>query len=164
MRHITTLAAGFLVCACTTAVPTGEWPDTAYRRTELEQVSLKGRLVMVEQVPRFLAAGGSGAPRLNADASFDQYIFWDLCRGEGVPWQMVTLRPDAKARSGWGYTYTRIEPATETRSGETIIREGRLRRTVAGYEDLKTAGLSFFKAGEFTCNSPSDDPGAGAAA
>lgn len=144
-----------VLVGCGQTLPPGNWPDTKYSRTVLERAALDGRIVVIEQMPRFLVAGGGSAT--NFDASFDHYVFWDFCRGPDAIWQMVTLRPDGRARSGWSYTQTLVSPAQNGRDGHTQVTEGFLRQPVNGFPALKAAGLSFFQPGLIRCDAQYGD-------
>ncbi|WP_417451169.1 hypothetical protein [Kordiimonas sp.] len=138
------------LAACASHTSMGPWPDTAYERKILERPSLEGRIVAIEQVPRFLVNAGQSSA-LNHDASFDHYLFWDWCRGKDFEWQMVTLRPDGRANSGWSFTRTIM--TSETEYGRDIrVTEGFLKGDIADYQVLRAAGLGFFTPGAFKCN------------
>jgi hypothetical protein len=147
--------AGAFLMACTASFPAGQWPETKFNRAELERVSLDGRIIVVEQVPRFPAAGHGATS--NVDAAFDQYLFWDFCRGPEAVWQMVTLRPDSRARSGWSYTRTVVEPASRGHAGSTRVTEGLLHQRINGFAALRAAGLAFFKPGAMRCDAQYGD-------
>lgn len=139
-----------MLASCTRHQAMGPWPDMALERKILERPSLDGRIIAIEQVPRFLVVRG-GASALNHDASFDHYLFWDWCRGNGFEWQMVTLRPDGRAASGWSYTRTLM--TAETSNGRDIkVTEGFVKGTVADYQRLREIGLAFFEPGTFRCD------------
>ncbi|TNE61117.1 MAG: hypothetical protein EP335_16835 [Alphaproteobacteria bacterium] len=163
MRKLALLLTLLLPVACAAPmVEMGEWPAVAYSRTELERVPQGGHLIVIEQVPRFIAQGGDGRARPNADSSFDQYLFWDWCRGGGMAWQMVVVRPDAKVRSGWRYTKTVVTPGADGYGGETRITEGNIEGQIIRYADLRTAGLAFFPPTSFTCDRLTADWASGA--
>lgn len=145
-----------LLVACSGQELSGQWPDTTFDRTVLERVSLDKRIVIIEQVPRFLVPGQGSS--INVDASFDHYLFWDFCRGPGLVWQMIALRPDSRAGSGWSYTRTRTTPAKGNREADTRVTQGYVRGAVAGYAALKKAGLAFFEPGEIKCDAKYGDP------
>ncbi|WP_417464695.1 hypothetical protein [Kordiimonas sp.] len=151
MRLILSLCFCALVAACAAQrTDMGPWPDRAHERKLLERVSLGGRIIAIEQVPRFLVSTGKGSA-INYSSSFDHYMFWDWCRGGGFEWQMVTLRPDGRATSGWSYTHTLM--TRETAEGRDIkVTEGYLKGVIIDYQALKAAGLSFFKPGAFRCD------------
>ena len=138
------------LAACSSHQAMGPWPEMALERKLLERVSLGGRIIAIEQVPRFIVATGAGSA-LNHDASFDHYMFWDWCRGGGFEWQMVSLRPDGRAASGWSYTRTVMTP--ETAHGRDIkVTEGFLKGQVPDYQSLRSLALAFFEPGAFKCD------------
>ncbi len=151
MRLILSLCLCMIVAACAAQrTDMGPWPDRAHDRKLLERVSLGGRIIAIEQVPRFLVSTGKGSA-INYNSSFDHYMFWDWCRGGGFEWQMVTLRPDGRASSGWSYTRSLMTP--ETAAGRTIkVTEGFLKGVIVDYKALKAAGLAFFTPGAFRCD------------
>ncbi len=154
MRQLIFLTFALLIAGCTAAPTTGDWPEMKIDRSELERVSLKGRIVIVEQVPRFLQFGNTQV----VSSSLDHYLFWDFCRGPGLVWQMVALRPDDRANSGWSFTRTRTIPALGSRAAETNVTEGFVERRIVDYRDLKKAGLAFFKPGAIKCDATYGDP------
>ncbi|SDE08461.1 MULTISPECIES: hypothetical protein [Kordiimonas] len=154
MQFLKYSLVALLVVGCTAVPTTGDWPEAKIDRSEIERVSLKGRIVIIEQVPRFLQFGSAQV----VSPSLDHYLFWDFCRGSGTVWQMVALRPDERASSGWSYTRTRTFPATKRHEAETRVTEGFLERRIAGFEDLRKAGLSFFKPGTIKCDATYGDP------
>lgn len=154
MRQLIFLILAVLLAGCTTAPTTGDWPEMKIDRSEIERVSLKGRIVIIEQVPRFLQFGNTQV----VSSSLDHYLFWDFCRGSGTVWQMVALRPDDRASSGWSFTRTRTIPATDMHEAETRVTEGFVDRRIAGFKNLRKAGLSFFKPGAIKCDATYGDP------
>ncbi|MFC4349280.1 hypothetical protein ACFO5Q_15615 [Kordiimonas lipolytica] len=154
MRHWIFGISAMLLAGCASAPTAGEWPEMKIDRSELERVSLKGRIVIIEQVPRFLQFGSARI----VSPSLDHYLFWDFCRGSGLVWQMVALRPDDRASSGWSFTRTRAIPATQNHAAETQVTEGFVERRIVGYADLKKAGLAFFKPGAIKCDATYGDP------
>lgn len=157
MKPISPIIVILLLCACVAAPPKPtEWPDVAMKRVELERVSLDGRIIVIEHVPRFLTPGvGSYG---NMDSRFDHYYFWDFCRGDELVWQMVVLRPDSRARSGWSFTKTVTIPPQKDNPGNTRVTEGVVRNAIAGFADLRIAGLAHFRPGEFRCDASYGDP------
>ncbi|WP_262690686.1 hypothetical protein [Kordiimonas aestuarii] len=162
MRTILSVITIIVLTSCTTHKAMGPWPDMALERKILERPSLEGRIIAIEQVPRFLVSRGT-ASALNHDPSFDHYLLWDWCRGNGFEWQMITLRPDGRASSGWSYTRTVM--TAETADGRDIkVTEGFLKGTIVDYKALRAAGLAFFQPGVFTCDIRTADAVANAGA
>ena len=121
---------------------------TKMRRVEIETVSLQSRLIVIEKERPIYTL----AP-IERHGPKDKYIFWDYCRKKAPIWQLVELRRLKSGGSKWHFVMTSQSINQEGRHiGSPVYTEGELSDApMDTYEEIKKAGLEFFKPGLIKC-------------
>jgi len=133
------------------ALPTFGVEVDPRQRIDLETVVLGGRRIVVE-VNRPLMRDYAHDKMENSN-QYNRYYFWDYCQGVGPVWKFVQLDRPTESETWWRYIETTIEiDEVDFSRGEAQSNEGRVKnQSLYSYEDIKGAGLAFFKPGPARC-------------
>ncbi len=140
---------GSVISGCTQNYVMGEWPSKPQTYVQIDLVSLKGRLVVIDQKPRRNLVAFDESENFTSD--YDKYSFWDYCRYDTPEWILVEYKRRIGDAPVYDYTKTVMHHKDGKKDTDPTITSGRVTRKISNFADLRKEGLRHFKPGLMKC-------------